>query len=367
MAGYKTTVINANPVSFHTFDYDSQILHSGMIFDEMNSNKNPMYTNGLNYELEYVSMNQMETSDQASILFARNQKYGGYWSPVWMNIPHSSDYNLSEWSLEFFLNKSRSDDIRDSGEPGYGKTNITPIVKKGTAIRVEIRDYWGGSGGIYVTLFAGTPSEITISHITSTDYPVFNPSQTYNDQYTNHYVITYGVQRIDVNEYGSSLRLYQNGKLMAKHDFSSFDAPPNMIDASQWLICGDGGGDPITDFPTEYTAFDQFAIYNYPLSEEQISNHYRKTKTYEKLIKFDKPTNYWRMNDVTTLNNNMVAVVGTTGEYYGSIIKDQPSTPYVVDSKSVRFSNGGTAKAIKTNANGYTPFLNINADYTIEF
>ena len=360
MAGYKTTVKNDNPVSFHTFDLDTQALHAGQIIDETHQNRNPMFMNGINYELEYISLNPIQTSDQSSILFARNEKDEfGYFSPIWMNIPHSSEYNLPQWSIEFFLKKVPTGSIRDQYDLAWYRDANTPLIKKGNAINIYLADPWAGTDRIGVKLFENTDDEIKIEHITSTDYNIYDTE--------NHYVITYGVTQVDVNEYGSAVSLYQNGRLMARHTFTSFDAPPNMVNASQWLIMGNAGSDPVTDFCSEYTALDQLAIYNYVLSDEQISNHYRKTKTYKNLIKYDKPTYFWRMNDTTTMNMKMLAEVGTDGDYYGNILKDQPSTENIIDSQSVYFSNGGTATVNNRTAYGYAPMININDDYSVEF
>ena len=47
MASYKQTIFNDNPVSFHTFDLDSQLFHDRKIIDEQ-GNINPMQLYGDN-------------------------------------------------------------------------------------------------------------------------------------------------------------------------------------------------------------------------------------------------------------------------------------------------------------------------------
>lgn len=352
MSGYKNTVKNDNPVSFHTFDLDSQALHINQIIDEVNSNGNPMYTSGSNYRLEYISQNPLETSNQASILFAENGKLDGAWSPVWCNIPHSSDYNLDQWSIEFIIDKDYAGTIRNSGEPGYGQNIKTPIINKGSAINIYMREYYYyGYRDIVVSLFGGTR---ILTARQSIRHPFF--------ELASHIAVTYDVKQTDVNVYNTSASIYINGRLFTTDSIDHNDFPPNIVSGDTWLIMGDGGNNPVTDYVTEHTAFDQLAIYGYPLTEEQISNHYRKTKTYADLIKLDYPSHYWRMDDNTILNDTMVAEVGRSATYYDSIVKHQDAMDQIIDAYSTHFVRGTAITGSNLPA-----MMNTNEDYTIEF
>jgi len=360
MAGYKTTVKQDNPVSFHTFDLDSNALHGGMVIDEMNSNKNPMWIVGGNYELEYPSLNELEPSEQASIRIAELQKPNGSWVPMFANIPHSSDYNLEEFSLEWISYKRYADKITKSGEPGYYKNIQTPVIKKGSEINIYYHDNWyysNTSDRLYVTI-----NGLTVSHQHTSDYPVFSTSTP------NHYVVTYGTSQIDVNEYQVKLRLYCNGRLVSSTSPTYFDSPPNVVTGEQWYIFGNGGTDPVTDYATEDFKMDQLAIYDYKMSDEQISNHYRKTHYYEDIVVLDKPSYYWRLKDIDPLTNTMDARIGTDGKYYGSHVKGETGPDKINDSMSTYFNNGGTAiTGVKNTSQAYTQLLNTNANYTVEF
>ena len=356
MAGYKSTVKQDNPVSFHTFDLDSDALHGGMIIDEMNGNKNPMYTVGTNYRLEYQSLNPIETTDQSSIFIAEESKPNGNYSPVFANIAHNEDYNLEEWSLEFIIDKDSAN--RSSGSIGYYTNVTTPLIKKGTAINIYYYDEWNYSTSrdrLSCYILNGAK---VVHHYHTTDYPLWAT--------TNHYVITYGVEQIDVNQYQNTLSMFCNGRLVSSSSSSYYDSPPTMVTGDQWYIFGNGGTNAVTDYATEDLKFDQFAIYDYKLSKEQVSNHYRKTKTYSNMMKTDKPTYYWRMNDTTPLNNTMQATVGTSGKYYNAHVKGEPGPQYINDAMSTFFNNGGTAQVNINGTYGYTPMLNINGNYTIE-
>ena len=359
MANYKTTVKNDNPVSFHTFDLDKQLLHDSVIIDEI-GNKNPMNLFGLNYEIEYISLNPLEPSEQYSILFARNQKLLDVWSPVWGTIQHSVDYALEEWSIEFFLDIDYAGIIRDYGEVGYRQNITTPIINKGSAINIYVQDGYYVSPGdqIYCKILNNSQS---VSLLHSANNPVFGK--------TIHVVATYKTSQIDVNEYQNELTLYVNGQLVGTSKANFFDSLPVMIDSTEWMFGGAGAvSDPVSEYPTQFTAIDQLAIYNYPLTSEQVSYHYKKTKTYSQIVEFDNPTHYWRMNDVTELNNTMVATIGYDGGYYGSYLKNEPAMDNVLDAHSVNFWGGGTAIVSNTNSYGnYNQMMNTNADYSVEF
>lgn len=361
MANYKASVLNDNPVSFHTFDLDSQVLHESSIIDEI-GNVNPMTMFGSNYELEYTSLNPLETTDQNSILFARNGKYLDDWVPVWGVIPHTVDYNLSEWTIEFILDIDYAGAIRNSGEPGYYKDIQTPIINKGSAIHIYVLDsyyYSSTKDGIYCKILGDSRS---VQLIDSARHPVFNQPI--------HVVCTYKVDQIDVNQYETVLKMYVNGRNVGTSTATHYDSPPNMLTGSEWLVCGDHGMDnELTDYPTQFTALDQLAIYNYPFTDEQVSNHYRKTKTYKDMMVLDYPSHYWRLNDTTELNTTMVATKGYSGNYYGSYLKNEPAMDNVLDAHSVKFWNNGTSIISKKDDywKDYNQMINTNANYTVEF
>ena len=362
MSGYKNAVIFDAPISFHTFDFDSNEYSNGNINDEIGSNEHPMTMFGVNYELEYFSLNPIEISNQYSMLLARNDKYDGIWSNVYGYVLHNHEYNMEQWSVEFIIDKAYAGSIRNYGEPGYYQNIYTPLVKKGTAINIYMLDSYYNSStqdGIYAKILGDTRS---VSHIHSTRHPIFaTPS---------HVVVTYKTEQIDTNLYSSTLSLYVNGRLASQNYQEYEDNPPYMIDASTWYICGKGGlyTNPVTDYPTEFTAFDQLALYDYPLTEEQISTHYKKTKTYEDMLVLDYPNHYWHLNDTSLINNKMIATKGYEGGYYGSHNKDAEGVPTVFASKSIEFLGGGTGIVSNVNSYGnYNQMLNVNADYSVEF
>jgi len=356
MAGYKTTVKNDVPVSFHTFDLDSDIGHGGQIIDEMNSNKNPMFTVGDNYSLEYMSLNPIETSDQHSIRVAEVSEPNGDYSPIYANIPHNSDYNMEEFSIEFIAKKKQPS--RSANGSAWRYQHIySPLVKKGSKIYIYYNDLYNQTDTLKATI-----GGLTVTHNESTSWPRRNV--------VNHYVLTYGTEQVDVNEYKITLRMYLNGRNISTSSANYFDSPPNVITGEQWFLFGDGGNDPLTDYTTEDLQFDQFAIYNYVLTNEQVSNHYRKTKTYRELIKTDKPTYYWRFNDTSLLNDTIYNVVGgINGTYYNSHVKGDPGPEYIKDSMSTYFNNGGAGYFFNDggNYNNYVPMLYTNGSYSVEF
>ena len=102
MAGLKQSIFNDNPVSFWTFDLDQNLVNGDQIIDEI-GNANPMIcqddVNGTNYTLEAQSLNLLETSDQASIRIAENQKVNGLWLNQYFEVVNTTSYNFPNHEL----------------------------------------------------------------------------------------------------------------------------------------------------------------------------------------------------------------------------------------------------------------------------
>ena len=362
MSTYKNNVLHDNPITFWTFDFDNQILPSNEIIDEI-GNANPLFVSGTNFEMRQLSLNDLEVTDQYSISLAKEEKVGGSWTTsTTLECPHASIYNLGEFSLEFLINKKSANVIRDAGEIGQYSTIASPIIRKTGLMEMVIVDSYGGAEHIQLTVLDHV---FTYSEFQSANAlrPIFDIN--------NHVVVKYKAEQIDVNEYETTASLYLNGSLVASDTLTYFDSFPVSATTSSWLIGSNGGSNPLTDYQTEELKLDQIAIYDYPLTDEQISTHYRKTQRYEDLIKLDKPDHFVRFNDLDNVSDNAINSINPVypAVIYGNYVREQLATEKVIDAKATYFFNGGVCAMGKLNSQSYlTPnFIQTQQDYTVEF
>ena len=364
MPGLKERIFSDSPAAFWSFDEDRAGLEGNQIIDEIN-NANPLVINGSKYLLEQLSLNDLEVADQYSIRIANDGYSDTDWSDynTFFECVNSTAFSFPQrgsFSIEFLYYKERPGNIRDTGEVGYNQNIFSPIIQKGTMIDCRILDYMLSSPGdrLYVGMFNGSRS-VTVIH--DTDYPVFGR--------INHVVITYGVIQTDINEYESNLKVYVNGRLWGTSTETHVDSYPNTSTGDSWLIAGNGGADPRYDFNTELLILDQMAIYPYELTNTQVSDHYRKTKHYDVLVKDDYPAKYYRFDEENNpLDYTLYADVGgIDGLYQGQVVRHLDGPEKLVESYSANFQLDSTAYVTSYGTHGEAnALININQPYTAE-
>lgn len=362
MANYKNTVFNDLPTSFWTFDYDTtaNALENNVLLDEISDNN--MIIFGPNYSLEHRSLNDVEVNDQWSMRVAENQKWMGDWSPTYFSVADSPDYiGLSSFSFEFFFQKSPAGIIRNSGEPGQYQDIYSPLINKGTLYEIRTVDKYSGTDYIEFKMFNGARS---IKAYENSLTPLWNN--------INHCVVTYNVELVDIQEYQATMTMYINGRWVAGATQTYYDSVPSLNDINPITFAGTGNpvDAPLTSYQTELLKLDQISFYDYALTSEQVSYHYKKTQRYNELILADVPTYYWRMNELSSLSNNyMYASAGDiTGRYYDGYLNDQDGPDQLKDSRSTAFLNGGSASATYYSSGLYPrKLINIGENYTVEF
>jgi hypothetical protein len=355
MAGLKETQFSDSPVAFWTFDEDRAGFEGNQILDEIN-NQNPLVIHGEKYDLEQQGLNPIELTDQYSLKVAKDgyaeTNYTDY--NTFFEGVHSTAFNFpdrGQFSIEFLYYKQGTN--RGSGQP-YRYSNVTsPILKKGSVVRVDAIDYYSSSTDrLNCTVLGRTVNCL------ATEYPVFWK--------TNHVVITYEVNQIDVNEYESIIRLYVNGRQFGYNRETHVDSYPNTSVIDSWLFAGDGGTNAGNDFQTELLTLDNIAVYDYALTESQISNHYRKTKQYDDLVKDDYPQHYWRFNDEETpLDYGLTATVGTSGLNRGAVTRQIDGPEKLVIAQGTKYDIDATASVESYGTYGQAnTIFSINQNYT---
>lgn len=362
MAGLKQSQINDLPVAYWTFDFDQTGLNGNLLIDEI-GNKNPMIVNsdtaGDNYWLEQQSLNPLELADQFALSVALDQKVDDHWREQFFEVVHSVDFDFpdrGQFSIEWMMYKDAADDIRNSGEVGQFSNVHTPLFSKGSVVSATISDNRNTTDTMSISVLGRT---ITLNENT---YPLWSRAL--------HCVITYEVVQTDINEYESSVKFWVNGRLIGENNQSHVDNFPNTSTTASWLFAGNGGSNPLTDFATERLTLDQIAVYSYPLTAQQVANHYRKTKQYDQMITDDLPAHYWRLDeDDNPLDMSLNPLVGgVNGYYYGAVNRDALGPERIVTSRAPFFQIGGGAHIDDYDTSSrFDPIININSNYTLEF
>lgn len=362
MAGLKESILQDQPVSFWTFDFDQNFINGDLIIDEI-GNANPMVcqndVNGANYELEQQSLNEIEHADQYAIAIAKNQKVDGLWLNQFFEAVHTTAYDfpdLGQFTVEFLYYKASPDEIRNFGEPGYNSTITTPLVSKGSVFSASIVDVWNSTDYLTVSVLGRT---ITINQ---NQYPIFDR--------INHVVVAYRVNQTDVNEYESTVELWLNGRLWGSNTQQHVDTVPVTSTSASWLFAGDGGTDPRSDYATELLKLDQIAVYQYALTHQQIANHYRKTKQYDAMIVDDYPQRYWRLDELSNPSDTSLnpTVGGINGEYIGAVNRYSPGPDRIITAHAPFFQSGGLAYIDHYDSlSRFSPVITTSGSFTLEF
>ncbi len=362
MAGLKQSQINDIPVAYWTFDFDRTGLNGNLLIDEI-GNKNPMIVNsdtaGDNYWLEQQSLNPLELADQYSLSIALDQKVNGDWREQFFEVVHTTDFDFpdrGQFSIEWMMYKAPADDIRNTGEPGRFADVSTPLFSKGSVISATIVDRYSNTDYMSVSILGRT---ITLTEST---YPIWNDDL--------HCVATYAVNQTDVNEYESIVRLYVNGRLIGENIQTHVDNFPVTSTSASWLFAGNGGSNPLTDYATERLTLDQIAVYSYPLTEQQVANHYRKTKQYDQMIIDDQPSHYWRLDeDDNPLDMSLNPLVSSVnGYYYGPVNREAQGPERIVTSRAPVFQvNSGAMIDNYDTSSRFVPIIDTSGNYTLEF
>lgn len=361
MTGLKQTQLNDEPKAFWTFDYDRTGLNGNLIIDEI-GNISPMIVNsdiaGDNYWLEQLSLNELEPSDQFALSVAKDDKVDGQWREQFFEVVHNNQFEFpvrGEFSVEWLMYKQRPGTIRANGEIGRYSDIVTPLISKGTVFNAIINDRYSNTDYIRV----GVLGRYIYCYINT--YPIFNN--------TLHCVATYSVVQTDINEYTSTVRFYVNGRMMGSDSETHIDTFPNTTTGASWLFCGDGGSDARYNYASELLKMDNIAVYDYPLTDQQIGNHYRKTKLYGDMIKDDQPTRYWKLDEIVDPLDDVIYadVGGINGTYKGAVNRHGEGPPRIITSVAPYFQKGSSGFIDWTSNSRFQPILNINQTYSMEF
>lgn len=362
-------MIDDDAASFWTFDGDAfdsytrkLIVPTGdpnVIIDEID-NLSPAILHSdhelyLGYRLGMPSLVTHEQEDQQSITFG----YYGYipahpsgYPKSYLEIPHSTAYSfprLGSFTVEFLFN------ISSTGIP----TGTFPMFVKSGVISIS-HVFTSSSSYIAVTHPGGSYSLGSFPSSSN-----FVGGSLYNRKL--HFAFVWEVQQSQNNQYTGIARIFINSRICSEQTYTYEDVFPNTNVATPITIAGTSTGYWRSAFN-----IDQIAVYDRPLSVDEIANHVAKAFPYDEYLKNDFASNIWPFDDQDSL------VVFTISPYYGSLtgsyiggrgrcIRNAPGPSGIYGARSCTFIDGGQAVFVSKSSPYYAYQARNSSNYTYEW
>jgi len=383
MAGFKTSILDKSPVLFLTFDGDSfdsarRTLTAvpAQIIDESGLGNNAIFhDDGLSpdyfgYRMGMPSMVDLEPADQYSMSFGyygAQPLHPSIWAKTYLEVPHADSFqfpNYGSFSVTAMINKASNENtFRNYYSSNWNTNTLTrPIIRKGLAFKLDYIDPWSGNDYLQVTYPAGT-----LTWNVYTDGTFFGKNM--------FVAFSWNVQQQPNGIYSATATLWVNGIVVATKSHTFLDTYPASNVSSPWEIAGTAAASPngnnYDDRQTSSLVLDQIAVYQDPLTDDDILFLFKKIRSYENMVIAHRPSQFWTLGDLESqTSNSMVPLVGSlTGKYLGGtarILRQQTGPTNIVNSSGTRFQAGGVA-VVHDSSNDANPIFNPSGDYTIEF
>jgi hypothetical protein len=386
---YKTQIQNLKPKMFITFDGDPFDPHSGalsilppVLIDESgHSNIGLMQGDPLGYALGQTSLVEVEVGGVFSAVFGQAGFYssGDAFPKAYIEVPNSSDFNFTtqfgSFSVALFVEKTQTEsNFRSHPEVGWPSsgTNYTslfrPIISKGPVLTIGFVDNVASAGGNaqYLTVIDPTGFQQTIQIVT--DFAPFLGDQ-------KHIVYVWNVVQTSPGLYTGTSTLFINGIKAFTNSYNFTFTYPDTASPASWFIAGAPSaviaGDPAYNFgdrTTSPTLFDQIAVFDYGLSDLQVTGLFKKTRSYDRMVLARQPYAYFPFEDPEIAGVYSVANLGVggtgNGTLYGgsSLVHRRFTGPPIPTSNATQFANGGMGEL---NVVGQS-FPVVTGDVTIE-
>ena len=249
----------------------------------------------------------------------------------------------------------------DDGNFGYN-FYTRPIISKSGVFDI----YFNFPYNVRSSIIASTPvGNLTVYNDIISNYNLIGN--------VNHFVLVWDNMQTNNGEYGGTASIYINSFLAARKSQTFFDVFPITNVNSPILIAGRAGTDRSSDFHTSNFQIDQIAIYDKPLSEDQVSNHFSKIFPYDKMIRHEFASSFWTFADTdSTVDFKVYPSIGSlSGTYLGvrnyNFYKEMNGPENLMGAKAAQFAEGGMAMFTSKNIySTYTP-RQINLEYSYEF
>ena len=389
MSGYKNQVQYDAPVSFWTFDgdlFDKNVRvllpapgEPMYIMDEV-ENQNPAILQVQSiqgphgYRLGVPSLVPLELSDQASCSFGFYGRQPTHpdegWSKAYMTIPHSLQYafpTFGSFSIEFIFNKKRETEYKTWWNSVYHNqydiSCIRPIMYKNNVIDIRFLFYYGEY--IVITWPSGITTTLNASPYLERD---------------THFVLTWDVKEISVNVYEAIETVYIESRIVYQYSRTYYDVHPTTNVATDWEIAGTSRNllPHHSDRHTSSFKIDQIAIYDYTLSVDQVANHYKKLREYDRMVVNDRAELFYPMDEDDSIvdwtikepeyksqHSNIIT------RYVGQLTtlsRGDPGPKNIPLAVAPTFTNGALAFfRNQSSYSGYNPIFTSPTEYSVEF
>ena len=161
-------------------------------------------------------------------------------------------------------------------------------------------------------------------------------------------------------------------RLISEQTYTYFDVFPITNVANPILVAGRAGSNRATDWHTSNFQIDQIAIYDKPLTTDEVANHFSKIFPYDTMVKYEFCDNFWPFDDAdSTITTTVAPSVGSlSGTYLGTrnynYYRGVNGPDNLLGAKAAQFAEGGMASFISYNSySGYIP-RSISSEYSYE-
>lgn len=387
MAGYKQTLQNMGPKLFLTFDGDAYdptartLLSVPKQFLDESGQANVIMLHNEDddfpaYRMGLPSLVELEQDEQSGISFGW---YGprpgaplGIWPKSFIEVAYQSWFsfldNNGSFTVTWMMNRETNEKVfrEYNGYPNNPWTlngiNRT-IIKKDGAFHFYFQDNYNYEDRMIFVHPAGT---ITLN--------MDNYGWLYNKNH--HFAFVWDVQETSPGTFVGTATLYINGHIYAQSSTTYLDTPPSTYAATPIEIAGSisGGGDSrANDRTTSRVDYDQIAIFDKALTNDEVMRLYKKVRSYDRMVLFENAQHYWTLGDAVSASNFTITNLTNshTGTYLGGNTKairaQQP--PVNIGSGSSTFFQGGGCGLIRyINPNSIVlPVASTSGDWAVHF
>lgn len=378
MAGYKQSLLDLSPKLLMTFDGDLADLGTGelldnptrIILDESGEdNYGTMivdHDTQFSYKLARPSMVDLEINQNYSLCVGASVPlplHPSLWAKNFVQVPHSNSFsfpNNGSYSFSFLFKREVRETAFRTWEGNPQRNYTRAFIRKGLLLQIDTYDQYNMNG-----------VQLNFTYLIGSNNTTRRSFEYYMNETTmkmnNNFVVTWDVKAGNSALFTGVLKIYHNGKLIHTDTQNYFDTYPTTNISSPWEFGGSdiGGGTSFLDRQVTPTYLDQIAVFQRALSEDEVVNLFKKTRTYKDLAITQGAEHFWALDDEDVANLTSARDYvsgGVDGVYYGisqqKVFRNNPGPERIPSAHAPIFVNGG-AVTVKTStqlAAQTTPF-----------
>lgn len=344
MAGYKTSIKQASPVAFITFDADNMFNPStGMIedtpiIDETGNGNDMLLHTDVNTVKSYLMgqtplVERELNAGQHSIKLAPwgQTSYNQFaYEKTFLEIGNTTRLNFdSDYTV--MLNYSKSQDYAIMSKT-YNNVSNTYVNGGSTSTVKRYLFVKGASIACYFQFSTAAPPKLCVQYPSKLiEYSITNTSKFFDKN--AHLTITHRKVTVSAGLYYMERRAYLNGELIIDENSDTLNSPPTGTNTSSWYF---GGTNDIVDYATlndrqtTPLTLDQIALFDKCLDKFTVAGLYKKSVKYSTLLANTTPSLYVPFDDRTLTAGLTLKVTPTSGGVTSLYSAREPSTERLV-------------------------------------